>query len=97
MTSFMGSLLSSCRCEAVAVAEIAARRSLSLVLDLDRGEPITSGQAGCGSMAEDPESVAAEDRALDGAVGGAERAEAVTLLHVLRDLEPAQGLDLPLR
>ena len=41
--------------------------------------------------------VLAEDRALDGAVGGAERREAVLALHVLRNLEPAQRLDLPLR
>ena len=39
----------------------------------------------------------AEDRALDGAVGRAERGEPVLLLHLLRDLEASEALDLPLR
>src|SRR5262245_39704523 len=40
---------------------------------------------------------AAEDHVLERAVGGSERLEAVLLLHVLRDFEAAQRLDLPLR
>ena len=47
--------------------------------------------------AVDPGAVGAEDRALHRAVGRAHRREAVLLLDVLRDLEPAQRLDLPLR
>src|SRR5690348_8966615 len=40
--------------------------------------------------------IVAEDRALDRAIGRPERYKAMFLLHVLRDLEPAECLDLPL-
>src|SRR4029077_7745182 len=40
--------------------------------------------------------VVAEDRALDGAVGGPERGKAIPLAHILWDLEAAECLDLPL-
>src|SRR5882762_5482340 len=48
-------------------------------------------------MLVEARAVAAEDAGLHRAVGRAERREAVFLLHVLGDLEPAQRLDLPLR
>ena len=41
--------------------------------------------------------VAREDRALDRTIGRPQRREAVLLLHVFRNLQPAQRLDLPLR
>src|SRR5215467_15545704 len=44
----------------------------------------------------DPRGVAREDRALHRTVGGAERLEAVLLLHILGNLEAAHRLDLPL-
>src|SRR5215470_18151570 len=50
-----------------------------------------------GLEAIDPRGVAREDRALHWAVGGAQRLEAVLLLHVLGNLETAHRLDLPLR
>src|ERR1700722_2490097 len=41
--------------------------------------------------------VAAEDQLFGGAIGVAERRKPVFLLHVLRNFEAAQRLDLPLR
>src|SRR5215207_1425694 len=41
--------------------------------------------------------VAAENQLLGGAIGVAERRKGVFLLHVLRNFEAAQRLDLPLR
>src|SRR3712207_4552995 len=41
--------------------------------------------------------VAGENGGLHRAVGGAERGEAVTALHVLRDLQAGQHVELPLR
>src|SRR5437762_32422 len=40
--------------------------------------------------------VAAEDQLLDRAVGATERSKTIFLLHILRDFEPTQRLDLPL-
>src|SRR5262245_21154284 len=68
------------------------------VLRLDRGD-LVDRQLALGKLgleAVQARAVAGEDRALHRAVGGAKRLEAVLLLHVLRDLEPAHRLDLPL-
>src|SRR5437867_13385787 len=81
-----------------AVARVRARAARGETLRLDRGD-LVGGDAvlgHLGAQSVEARRVAAEDGALHGAVGGPQRLEAVLLLHVLRDLEPAQRLDLPL-
>ena len=85
------------RREHVPVAQVAARRSRP-----SRTPPSCVGDAvgrqrGAPVVLVEPRVVLAEDRALHRPVGRAERLEAVLLLHVLGDLEPAERLDLPLR
>src|SRR5206468_6916319 len=56
------------------------------------------GVLGCPEIdAIEAGTVAAKDRLLGRAIGAAQSREAVFLAHILRDLEPAHGLDLPLR
>src|SRR6516162_6394033 len=86
----------------VAVAEVRGLRGLD-VLVLERREAVLGKGRHSGVIGGphfdlvEPGRVAREDQLLDGAVGVAERREAVFLLHVLRDFEPAHRLDLPLR
>src|SRR5882724_2233187 len=79
----------------IAIAEIAPEGPVLLVGLLHGGEAI-GGERRTLLVLVEPRVGLAEDDALDGPVGGAERLEAVLLLHVLRDLEPPQRLDLPL-
>ena len=82
----------------VAVGEVAAARAVLLVGLLDLRDAVGDHfRLLLRRELVEPRVVAAEDRVLDRAVGRAERRVAVFLLHVFRDLEPAQRLDLPLR
>src|SRR4030095_11153468 len=74
------------------VREVAARRATSLVLALVRGEAIDLRVFRDGFQIEpvEPGSIARQDRVLRRAVGGAERREAVLLLHVRGDLDPPE-------
>src|SRR5437868_12738977 len=87
----------------VAVAEVRGlARSLG-VLVLERREAVLGKGRHPGVIGRpqldlvEPGCVAREDRLLGATGGVAERCKAVLLLHVLRDFEPAQRLDLPLR
>src|SRR5690242_16513987 len=84
-------------CRDIAVAKIAASWASPLVLGLDGGETIGLAKLGVTLVAVEPRHVLAEDRILDRSIGGTKRRETVPLLHVLRDLEPTQPFDLPLR
>jgi hypothetical protein len=87
----------------VAVAQVRGLLRSLCVLVLERREAVLGkgGHPGViGRLQLDlvkPGGVAREDQLLGCAVGVAERRKAVLLLHVLRDFEPAQRLDLPLR
>src|SRR5262245_32646541 len=83
----------------VAVAQVARRGAVLVILGLERREAVLPELlAGLNGLnAVELGVVAAEDRSLHRTVGRAERRIAELLLHVLRDLEPAQPLDLPLR
>src|SRR5688500_948837 len=84
----------------VAVAQIAARRAILLVFVLHPREAVAV-RADVGALgrvdAVELGVVAAEHGSLNRAIGGAERLEAVLLLHVLGNFKTAQCLDLPLR
>src|SRR3954453_20407139 len=47
-------------------------------------------------VAEDAQSVVGQDGALEGPVSGTKRSKAIGLLHIFRNFQPAQALDLPL-
>src|SRR5258705_12831757 len=79
----------------VAIAEIAAGRSLFFVGLLHDGEAI-GGQRRALLVLVESRVGSAEDGALDGPIGRVERLEAVFLLHVLRDLQSPERFDLPL-
>src|SRR5882672_2853669 len=81
----------------VAVAQIRGIAAATLVVLLDRREAIVAPRCLLDVVAVHARGSAAEDRLLDRAVGRAELGKAMLLAHVLRDLEPAQALDLPLR
>src|SRR5262245_33415464 len=83
----------------IAVADIAALGAVLLIFGLQSGEAVLfqlqlrllrvdAIEAGI---------VAAEDGRLHRTVSRAERGEAKFLLHVLRDLQAPEALDLPLR
>src|SRR5437660_6601172 len=79
------------------VAEIGPPRPFALVVRVrDRDAIGRELSPALGVVLVEPRGVLAEDRPLHRAVGGAERRPAVLLLHILRDLEPPQRLDLPL-
>src|SRR6266436_1258771 len=90
-------------CANVAVAQIRGLLRRLRVLMLERRETVLGKGRHTGVIGRpqldlvEPGCVAREDQLLGGAVGVAERRKAVLLLHVLRDFEPAQCLDLPLR
>src|SRR6267143_4068065 len=82
----------------VAIARVGAGAAGRQVLRLDRGDLVRRDAVlrQFGTQPVDARGVAGEDGALHRAVRGAERLEAVLLLHVLGDLEAAHRLDLPL-
>src|SRR5438445_12519415 len=82
----------------VAIPRVGPRPAGGQIFRLHRGD-LVGGDAMLRQLrleAVDPRGVAREDRALHRAVRRAERLEAVLLLHVIRDPEAAQLLDLPL-
>src|SRR5258708_7055981 len=87
----------------VAVTQIRGLFRGELVLALQGGQPVL-GEGWhpdiIGGLEIDPVHagrVAAEDQLLDRAVGATEWSKSIFLLHILRDFEPTQRLDLPLR
>ena len=87
----------------VAVAQVRGFLRRQRVLVLERREPVLRKGRHLGVISRfqldfvEPACVAGEDQLLSRAVGIAERRKGILLLHVLRDFEPAQRLDLPLR
>src|SRR5439155_18162349 len=86
----------------VAVSQIRGLLGGELILALQGGEPVLGKgwhRDIVGGLEVDPvhaSRVAAEDQLLDRAVGATERSKTIFLLHILRDFEPTQRLDLPL-
>src|SRR6266850_2804969 len=82
----------------IAIARVGALAPGGEVFRLDRGDlvdcELVLGELG--AQAVEARGVAAEDGALHRAGGRTQRLEAVLLLHILRDLEAAHRLDLPL-
>ena len=86
----------------VAVTQIRGLLGGELILALEGAQPVL-GEGWhpdiVGGLEIDPVHagrVAAEDQLLDRAIGATERRKTIFLLHILRDFEPAQRLDLPL-
>src|SRR5262252_5365346 len=82
-----------------AVSGVARRAAVLEIGSLQLGDPVPLHRREFGAQIEPVKArrVVTEDRALDGAVGGSEGSKTPLLLHVLRDFEPAERLDLPLR
>src|SRR2546425_9895386 len=92
------SRLSPRRPRHVAIPRVGPRPAGGQIFRLHRGD-LVGGDPVLRQLrleAVDPRGVAREDRALRRAIRGAERLEAVLLLHVLGNLETAHRLDLPL-
>src|SRR5471032_1590607 len=83
----------------ITIARVGRLRASLLVFRLHHREAVALElkHRALGLDAVKPRIVAAEDRALDRPVGGAERGVAELLLHVFRYLKTAQAFDLPLR
>src|SRR5262245_28169383 len=87
----------------VAVAQVRGFLGRQRILILERSEAVLGKGRHPGVVSRfQPDlvelgGVAAEDQLLGGAIGVAERRKPVFLLHVLRNFEAAQRLDLPLR
>src|SRR5260221_3354584 len=81
----------------VTIAQIAAPRAVLLVRRLERREAVLRAEPGMTLVIVETRHVLAANRILHRTVGRTDRGEAVSLLHVLGDLETAQAFDLPLR
>src|SRR5262249_60976999 len=87
----------------VAVAQVRGFLGRQRILILERSETVLGKGRHPGVLSRlQPDlvefgGVAAEDQLLGGTIGIAERRKAVFLLHVLRNFEATQRLDLPLR
>src|SRR5471032_1117857 len=87
----------------VAVAQVRGPLGRQRILVFERRETVLGKHRHPGVVSGflpdlvEPGGVAAEDQLLGGAIGVAERRKPAFLLHVLRNFEAAQRLDLPLR
>src|SRR5688572_19520708 len=82
----------------IAVAQVAAQSTHGVIFGADGVEVICRHLVGRGRIdLVELRGIAGEDPGLHGTIGGAQRLVAVLLLHVVGNLEPAHGFDLPLR
>src|SRR5579862_9245711 len=82
----------------IAVAQIAAAAAIGKVVGSHCGKTVMVDPFRMLSLKPvEPGGIATEHGCFEGAVGRTQRLEAVLLLHVLGDFQPAQALDLPLR
>src|SRR5450631_4854454 len=87
----------SCRFVDITVPQVRARCAFAFVLRFHFDKAVGCAEFGILLIAKETESVLGKDRILDRAICRTKRSEAVLLLHVLRNLEAAHCLNLPLR
>src|SRR5215510_8177885 len=86
-----------CRLQDITVGTIATAFALLLIIFLDLRKPIVFERRtllGCEIVK--PRYVVAKDLPLDLAVSGSQWLESVLFLHLVRNLQPTEGFDLPL-